>query len=175
MVALHTTARRFRGRTFGLLSALAIVGMPTPGPVVVSHIGADSGIVAAEETALAVVARQSRSNETPSPASTTEVVVGPVDVAPQGWRKTTRGWERTDNWANVVAANNGVLINDLIAKQQAAETSTLVGKTLTRSMELVRALNPITLLMIQIMLLAVLATIARQRESKITPSAGGTI
>ncbi|MCC2099476.1 MAG: hypothetical protein KDJ29_21480, partial [Hyphomicrobiales bacterium] len=95
-----------------------------------------------------------------------KTIVGPVDIAPEGWRKTTRGWERAEDWPTSIAASNSIRINDSLRFQQQTEESTAGARFLDSCLRVVRGINPITLVGIQLGLLVILFVSVTRREAK---------
>ena len=150
-------AQQLSGRTFGWLLAATIVGLPTPQP--------QRTLGDTQPT----LSRPSQSAETRS----TEYSIGDdisrsagIDVAPEGWRLTKYGWERAEQWPTSLAATNGTNINALIHQQESAESSMFAGQIVERSMRLVQALNPVTLVALEVTLLALLVAMVFHRDSK---------
>lgn len=163
---------RFTGRTFGYLLAAAIAGAPlisrpwvrtqTPmetarGSSALSRGAAEFGDGSSgdswERTGGAV-------------AGAGDSRVGPVDVAPVGWRKTNRGWERAEDWGHVVANTNTERLSQIVAQQELAEASAAPGRWLHGAFAVLRRVDPITLVSLQICLLALLVAMVYDREAK---------
>ena len=92
--------------------------------------------------------------------------VGPVDVAPSGWRRTVRGWERAEHWPVTDAESQAVTLHRVIERQRNAELAWVGGRGLSTIMKFVRSIDPVTLLCSQITLLAVYIALVFHRESK---------
>lgn len=92
--------------------------------------------------------------------------VGPVDVAPTGWRRTVRGWERAENWPTADGDSQAVALNRVIQKQRNAELSWSGGRGLSTVMQFVRQISPVTLVCSQVTLLALYIALVFHRESK---------
>lgn len=94
------------------------------------------------------------------------LTVGPVDVAPTGWRRTVRGWERAENWPVTDADTQALTLHRVIERQRNAELSWAGGRGLSTIMKFVRSIDPVTLLCTQVTLLALYIALVFHRESK---------
>ena len=92
--------------------------------------------------------------------------VGPVDVAPTGWRRTVNGWERAEDWAITDPDAQTATLSKVIEHQQQLEISWVGGKGLSGIMRFVRQINPFTLLCAQVSLLATYVFLVLHGESK---------
>ncbi|XZE52401.1 hypothetical protein SH139x_004094 [Planctomycetaceae bacterium SH139] len=162
MLSHFKIAQQLSGRTFGWLLAATIVGLPTPQPQ--RSVGDTQPTPSQHTTSL-----QPQPAETPLQENSRDDEISPssgVDVAPEGWRLTKYGWERAEQWPTSLAATNGTNINALINQQESAESSMFAGQVVERSMRLVRALNPVTLVALEVTLLALLVALVFHRDSK---------
>jgi hypothetical protein len=92
--------------------------------------------------------------------------VGPVDVAPTGWRRTVNGWERAEDWAITDPDTRAATLAKVIEHQQQMEISWVGGRGLSVIMRFVRQINPFTILCLQVSLLATYVFLVFHRESK---------
>lgn len=94
-----------------------------------------------------------------------ELIVGPVDVAPIGWRLTNRGWERAETWG-LVPESPKERINGLIRQQKSNESSSVGLRGCAALLSFVQRLDPLVILVIQLMMLAFLVSIVFNRQKK---------
>lgn len=161
---------RFTGRTFGYLLAAAIAGAPlisrpwvrTQTPAGAARDLTDFTQDPSELVVGHLVGAPSRNAATDAE----QIRVGPVDVAPVGWRKTNRGWERAEEWGHVVANTNTERLSQIVAQQELAEASAAPGRWLHGAFAVLRRVDPITLVSLQICLLALLVAMVYHREAK---------
>lgn len=92
--------------------------------------------------------------------------IGPVNVAPVGWRRTTNGWERAETWSIPDQDTQAVELRNIISRQQFAERSTTMGAALSSILRFVRRIDPVTLACSQVTLLALYIALVFHRESK---------
>jgi hypothetical protein len=160
---LSLMVHRVYCRTLGYLFAASIAGAPLPSRPAVGTPGSP-------EPAAAVVVSESRELAgTPAAEAIVPadgVVVGPVDVAPRGWRKTTRGWERAEDWGNVVAATNAERLQQILDRQLMAERATLPTRWLGGLFAAVRRIDPITLVSLQIAAVSLFMAMVYHRDSQ---------
>jgi|GEM_PF-6764161 len=94
-----------------------------------------------------------------------ELIVGPVDVAPIGWRLTNRGWERAETWG-LVPESPKERINGLIRQQKSDESSSVGLRRCAAVLSFVQRLDPLVILVIQLMMLVFLVSIVFNRQKK---------
>ncbi len=72
---------------------------------------------------------------------TTPMVIASSDAhLPEGWRRTTTGWQHTSNWLS-----SGKSINTLIQEQRSREP-----QWIQRSLQVIRHTSPLTIAMLQL-------------------------
>lgn len=100
--------------------------------------------------------------------------IGPVDVAPEGWRRTTYGWERAEDWETSWSARRGEDLNRLIRLQSERENESSHSRLVAKTIGLVQRMDPVTLVSTQLCLLALLFFMVFHREAaakrKLKPS-----
>ena len=92
--------------------------------------------------------------------------IGPVNVAPTGWRRTVNGWERAETWPLLDQDSQTSELNRLVIQQRQAVQASLVGKALSACMGFVKSIDPITLVCTQVSLLALYIALVFHREAK---------
>jgi hypothetical protein len=92
--------------------------------------------------------------------------VAAVDVAPVGWRRTRRGWERAENWPITAPNAQATTLNGLIKRQQSAELAWAAGPGLSAAMQFIRRVDPVTIVCVQVTLLALYTALVFNHESK---------
>lgn len=100
-------------------------------------------------------------------AATWKRIVGPLDVGPVGWRRTTRGWERAEHWEVSSALSNATQINRVIENQKFQERGTTLSWCVAMVLSFVRRIDPVTLISTQVCLLALyIALVFHRRDGR---------
>ena len=123
------------------------------------------GLEMANEHSTPGVVNEGSSSRVPA---TWKRIVGPIDVGPIGWRRTTRGWERAEHWEVAVGVSNATQINRVIQKQKFQEQGTSLSWCVAMVLSFVRRIDPVTLISTQVCLLALyVALVFHRRERRV--------